>query len=161
MISFQSSPSANPVLGSQDFGEWHFVHLSLLQEIPPFVRRIAEEMASLGYPDRDIFGVRLALEECLVNSIRHGHLCDPEKVVLIRFSVTDERVLLSIEDEGPGFDPSSIPDPTASENLGNPNGRGLFLMKKFMTWVHFNEPGNCVTLCKCRSEKPARAEVSA
>ena len=56
-----------------------------------------------------------------------------------------------VEDEGPGFDPGRVPDPTLPENPDRPGGRGLPLMRHFMTWVRFSRPGNRVTLCKYRS----------
>lgn len=108
-------------------------------------------MASLGFSEKDIFGMRLAFEEALVNSVKHGHRYDPTKKVEIRYRVCHEHALVQVEDQGPGFDPAGIPDPTASENWERPCGRGLLLMRFYMTWIRYNERGNCVTLCKCPS----------
>ena len=58
---------------------------------------------------------------------------------------------LTVEDDGPGFDPYQVDDPLDPENLTRPCGRGLFLMRHYMTWIHFNERGNAVLLCKCRT----------
>ena len=57
------------------------------------------------------------------------------------------------EDEGPGFDPHQVPDPLAPENLEKSSGRGLLLMRTYMTWIRYNECGNQVTLCKQRSSE--------
>ena len=57
----------------------------------------------------------------------------------------------TIRDQGPGFDPSSLPDPTAPENVGKVNGRGMFLIRTFMDEVRFNESGNEVTMIKRRT----------
>jgi serine/threonine-protein kinase RsbW len=108
-------------------------------------------MSALDYADRDIFGVRLALEEALVNALKHGHRCDPSKVARVRYQVTDERVLLEVEDEGPGFDPAAVPDPLTADGLGRPSGRGLLLMRHYLSWVRYNRRGNRVTLCRRRS----------
>jgi anti-sigma regulatory factor (Ser/Thr protein kinase) len=55
-----------------------------------------------------------------------------------------------VQDEGPGFDPSTLPDPTLPSNVGQTNGRGLFLIRTFMDEVTFNETGNVVTMIKHR-----------
>lgn len=71
-------------------------------------RILAEVLRSLetaGFSDREQFGVRLALEEAIMNAIRHGHRYDRRKQVHLRYQVTPERLLVDVEDEGPGFDP--------------------------------------------------------
>jgi serine/threonine-protein kinase RsbW len=113
-------------------------------------------MAGLGFPDKDVFGVRLALEEALVNSVKHGHRYDPTKRVLLRYKVVPEYALAEVEDQGPGFDPHQVPDPTAEGGLERPCGRGLLLMRAYASWVRHNERGNCVTLCKYPSAPPAQ-----
>jgi serine/threonine-protein kinase RsbW len=65
--------------------------------------------------------------------------------------VTAERVLAEVEDEGPGVDPKSVPDPRDPENLERPGGRGLLLMRHYMSSVHYSGRGNVVTLCQYRS----------
>lgn len=89
---------------------------------------------------------RVGLTEALSNAMLYGNCRDPEKRV--RVEVTMERGALHarVTDQGPGFDPASIPDPTSPENLLKPGGRGLFLMRKLMDEVMFNEQGNSVTL---------------
>ena len=111
-------------------------------------------MEQLDYPMRDVFGVRLALEEALVNAIKHGNGMDPNKKVHIECRVSRERVWIRIRDEGEGFDLNALPDPTLEENLEKPSGRGVLLMREFMTNVEYNDRGNCVTLEKHR-EPPA------
>jgi serine/threonine-protein kinase RsbW len=112
---------------------------------------ILARMQEAGFTEKDIFSMRLALEEAIVNAIRHGNSGDPAKSVLVRYRVTQQEVVTEIEDEGPGFDPDNIPDPLASENLERPTGRGLFLIRYYMTSVTFNERGNCVVLRKERT----------
>jgi serine/threonine-protein kinase RsbW len=119
-------------------------------DLPRVLDPVAAAMAGLAYPRRDILGVRLALEEALANALKHGHRGDPAKAARVRYRVTANEVTAEVADEGPGFDPGRVADPRAEENLGRPCGRGLLLMRHYMTWVRFNDRGNAVTLCKCR-----------
>jgi serine/threonine-protein kinase RsbW len=112
--------------------------------------RIVSLLEQLNYPLRDVFGVRLALEEALVNAIKHGNQMDPTKTVQIECRVNHERVWVRIQDEGRGFDINALPDPTLEENLEKPSGRGVLLMREFMTKVEYNDKGNCVILEKRR-----------
>jgi serine/threonine-protein kinase RsbW len=117
----------------------------------PVLDIVAAEMAAAGYPEQDRIGFRLALEEALVNAIRHGNRGDPSRRVRVRLQVGPDRVLAEVEDEGEGFGPARVPDPRAPENLGRPGGRGLQLMRHYTSWLRYNRLGNCVTLCKERS----------
>lgn len=103
--------------------------------------------------DKSIFHVRLALEEALMNAIKHGNQGDPDKPVTIQYqleSAPGHQVYLQvvIADQGPGFDYQGLPDPTLPENLSKPSGRGVLLMKAFMDNVHYNQVGNTVTMIK-------------
>ncbi len=104
------------------------------------------------YSPRDLFGIRLALEEAVVNAIRHGNRCDPLKRVHIEGEVCPQRVFIEVTDEGPGFNPAAVPDPTDDENLDKPSGRGIMLMRSFMTSVEYSDSGNRVTLLKLRHQ---------
>jgi serine/threonine-protein kinase RsbW len=128
--------------------DWNHSCLSTLGAIIPCVAEVTEAMAALGYSPEDVFGVRLALEEALVNAVRHGNRNDPAKRVEVRHSVTRDRVLLEVEDQGRGFDPLRVPDPTAPGNLERPGGRGLLLIHAYTSWVRYSERGNAITLCK-------------
>jgi serine/threonine-protein kinase RsbW len=108
-------------------------------------------MAAAGYPDRDLFAVRLALAEAISNAIRHGHRGDRTRPVRVRHHVDARRVLVEVEDQGEGFDPGQVPDPRAPGCRERCGGRGLFLMRAYLDGVRYNRPGNCVTLCKYRS----------
>jgi serine/threonine-protein kinase RsbW len=98
--------------------------------------------------ERDLFGIKLALEEALVNAIKHGNQMDRSRQVHIAYRVSPERFDIHIRDEGPGFDPADVPDPTAVENLERPCGRGLWLMRHYMTEVAFRGRGNDVQMSK-------------
>ncbi|WP_417847738.1 ATP-binding protein [Thalassoglobus sp.] len=113
--------------------------------------RILTQLEQVGFTDRDLFGVKLALEEGIVNAIKHGNGMDPNKNVFVKCEYDGELVRVIIEDEGPGFDINDVPDPTDDDNLEKPSGRGLMLMKAFMTNIEYNDSGNRVTLEKKRT----------
>jgi serine/threonine-protein kinase RsbW len=129
-----------------------FCRLHRPAELWPFRDAIEGRMRILGYPGKDIFAVLLALEEAVANAFRHGNGGDPARTILCRFLVTATEVLLEVEDQGSGFDPDQVPHPLQEGRLDRPGGRGLFLMRAYMTWVSYNRAGNRVTLGKQRSE---------
>ena len=102
------------------------------------------------FGEHEIFAIKLALEEALVNAIKHGNQLDRSKSVQIAYRILPDRFEINITDQGSGFDPCDVPDPTAVENLERPCGRGLLLMRHYMTEVNFVPPGNKLTMCKIR-----------
>lgn len=112
--------------------------------------RVIGLMERMGFPARDVFGMRLALEEAVVNAMKHGNGLDPAKQVHIHCEITRELARVRVSDEGPGFDPGDVPDPTEEDNLEKPSGRGLMLMRAFMSLIEYNDSGNQVTLEKRR-----------
>ncbi len=100
------------------------------------------------FREEAVFGIRLSLDEAVTNAIRHGNQRDPSKHVTVEYRITAEVCRVTICDEGSGFHPEDVPDPTLAENLCRPHGRGVMLMKAYMTEVSFNKEGNCVTLVK-------------
>lgn len=95
-----------------------------------------------GWDDAAVFAVRLSLEEALTNAYRHGNRDDPAKCVRVFYSIGPMRVSIAIEDEGTGFDPGAVPDPTNDANLEIPSGRGIMLIRAYMSSVGFVPPGN-------------------
>lgn len=116
---------------------------------------VQEQIISLvtewGYSSRDVFSVKIGLEEAIVNAVKHGNGLDPDKSVRISCDINDERVRIIIEDEGEGFDPNDVPDPTDFENLEKSSGRGLMLMRHYLNLVEYNARGNQVTMEKQKS----------
>jgi serine/threonine-protein kinase RsbW len=112
---------------------------------------LLEQLGAHGWPPADVFAVHLAVEEAIVNAIVHGNKLDPAKKVHVACEVSGDRVLVSIADEGSGFNPATIPDCTADDRLEAPGGRGVMLMKSFMTRIDYNAKGNAVELEKRRS----------
>ena len=90
------------------------------------------------------FNVRVALAEALANAILYGNAQDPAKCVTVRVAFGPDRVEAEVTDQGQGFDPESVPDCTLPERIQSEDGRGLFLIRRLMDEVRFNEKGNSV-----------------
>ena len=103
---------------------------------------VAAALAARGYEEGAMFAIRLALEEGIVNAFRHGNRSDPKKVVFFRAEIDAHEAMFEIEDQGPGFDPRTIPDPTDEDNIEIPSGRGVMLIKAYMSEVEYLKPGN-------------------
>lgn len=114
---------------------------------------LLEQLAAHEWPEHDVHGVHLAIEEALVNAIRHGNRSDVEKRVFVNCKLSPERFWIQIRDEGAGFKPEDVPDPTDPEHIEIPSGRGIMLMRAFMSHVAYNDVGNCVVMEKRRVTK--------
>ena len=90
--------------------------------------------------------LRVGLSEALANAMLYGNGRDPAKRVRIEVRCSTSEIVACVTDEGEGFDPSLVPDPTTPECITKPCGRGLFLMRKLLDEVRFNDRGNSVTL---------------
>lgn len=123
------------------------------------IELVVHKLAANHWTAGDVFGVQLALEEALSNAIRHGNGSDVRKRVRFDCRLSPARFFAQIEDEGPGFDPDALADPTHDDNLDLPSGRGILLMRNFMTRLEFNEAGNLVVMERVRGaaedESPA------
>jgi len=115
------------------------------------LREILQKLRSQQWSGSDLFAVQLATEEALVNAVSHGNRNQPDKQLRIGCRLSPRRVQIEVADEGEGFDPQQVPDPTRPDRLELPGGRGLMLMRAFMTEVRFNQRGNCVMLEKRKS----------
>jgi serine/threonine-protein kinase RsbW len=124
---------------------------SLAASLPVF-EKIEDWMRVLGYSHRDLVAVILSLREAVSNAVRHGHRGDPDKHFRVKYLVTQDEVLVEVEDEGLGFKPEQTPDALAGWEEQQPRGRGLFLMRSYATWLSFNPTGNRVTMCRRRTE---------
>lgn len=100
--------------------------------------------------------LRVALAEALSNAMLYGNGADESKRVRVELTVTAQAIITRVTDEGPGFNYEDVPDPTTPESLLKPDGRGIFLMRKLLDEVSFNERGNSVTLLLKRD--PVRRE---
>ncbi len=111
-------------------------------------QRILDEAEAYNYSDVNRFAIKLALEEAITNAIRHGNRNDPTKHITVRYRITPDEAVIWLSDEGSGFDPEVVPDPTLDENLNKPNGRGIMLMRAYMDEVSFGKCGSQVRLVK-------------
>ena len=112
---------------------------------------IEDALTAGGFPEQDVFAVKMAVEEALVNAIKHGNQMDAAKSVAVAYAVDAVGFEVRIADDGPGFDPEDVPDPTAPENLERPCGRGLLLIRFYMSEVEYLGRGNVVRMAKVRS----------
>jgi serine/threonine-protein kinase RsbW len=146
-----------------DAGQGHLLDVVIPSD-PMEARRVQDDIANYlqqhQFGERDIFSIKLALEEAIINAIKHGNQMDRSKKVRIRYAVEAERFTILIADEGKGFDPTDVPDPIAVENLERPCGRGLLLMRHYMTDVAFHPPGNIVWMSKVRGSCSCNGHTS-
>jgi serine/threonine-protein kinase RsbW len=100
---------------------------------------------------RTAFRLRVLLAEALTNSILFGAEGNPARSVRVGAELTERGIRLEVTDDGTGFDPAEVPDPTAPGALGRPIGRGLFLIRNLADRVEFNEQGNTIWMTLPRS----------
>jgi serine/threonine-protein kinase RsbW len=96
---------------------------------------------------------RVGVAEALANAMIYGNGSDPSKRVRVEVELDPERINIRVVDEGKGFDPTDVPDPTLPEHLEATGGRGLFLIRSLMDEVDFNECGNCIRLTLYREKQ--------
>jgi len=111
-------------------------------------QQILARVARCGYSLDAAFAIKLALQEAVTNAIKHGNRNDPSKHLTLRFTVSPEKTVIAVADEGEGFHVEKVPDPTTDENLECPPGRGIMLMRAYMNHVSYNDKGTEVTLVK-------------
>lgn len=121
----------------------------------PLVFRVMKLLRDHDYlPDYGYHMAEVSLEEALCNAIIHGNRLDPTKTVKVQVFGDGTRFGIAIEDEGNGFRPEDVPDPTDPENLYREHGRGILLMNHYMDSVEYNQRGNRVCLVRDRQTEP-------
>jgi serine/threonine-protein kinase RsbW len=124
-----------------------------------FVDLVASETksvtAKMGFDEDDASWIELAVHEAVINAITHGNKNADDKQVDVRFVTEQDTLIVYVRDYGEGFDPSTLPDPTNSDNLLNPSGRGIFYMRTFMDEVEYSihSEGGSVVRMKKRKQK--------
>ncbi len=126
----------------------------LILELPNDIRSIENAVdyvmrhcsTCCDYARRFNLNFRVGLTEALSNAMLYGNDSDPQKHVRIEVAVRVQEVAVRVTDEGAGFDPAAVPDPTLPDNISKTGGRGIFLMRSLMDEVRFNDRGNSVTL---------------
>jgi serine/threonine-protein kinase RsbW len=111
------------------------------------IENAVDEMTGAIGINQDNYGkILVATLEAVNNAIKHGNKDNPQKLVDVEIEYTKDEINITVSDEGEGFNPAKIPDPTLPENIEELSGRGVFLMKKLSDSIKFNEKGNSVTM---------------
>ncbi len=118
---------------------------------PEVVGQLLAALEKFDWCEDDRFAIRMAIEEALINAIKHGNESNPDKPVHVVMRFSDTRFYARITDQGVGFDPDCVCDPTADENVDKPCGRGVMLMRNFVDSVSYNSAGNEVEMTKQRT----------
>ena len=126
--------------------------------LPSHIEAVADAAAAVtdfirncGVSDELSFGIEMAVRESVTNAMVHGNQEDESKSVEVIFNCHDDELEIEVRDQGEGFDPGSVPDPTNAENLLKTSGRGIFLMRTFMDeieWRNRPEGGTAVRMTK-------------
>jgi serine/threonine-protein kinase RsbW len=111
---------------------------SRIEAVNEAATAVCEFMSRLGIGEDVAFGVDMAVREAVTNAVVHGNKLNHAKVVEIRLRNTPEVFEISVHDQGSGFNPNEVPDPTKDENLLKTSGRGIFFMRNFMDNVEWS-----------------------
>jgi len=114
----------------------------------------AQCCALVGFDEEAVHYMSVAVRESVVNAIKHGNKQDEAKRVAVQFTIHDRALEVQIRDQGPGFDPSGVPDPLAPENLLKAYGRGIFFMRQFMDEVTHSFPPKGGTVVRMLKRVP-------
>ena len=107
----------------------------ILPEIEEFIN---DKISGLDLEEDTINNIEMAVAEAAANSILHGNKNDPNKSVIIKVNITNELLVLTFCDEGKGFNPDQVPDPTIPENILKGSGRGIHIMKSLVDELKYN-----------------------
>ena len=126
--------------------------------LPSHIEAVADAAAAVtdfirncGVSEELSFGIEMAVRESVTNAMVHGNQEDESKSVEVVFNCHDNELEIEVRDQGEGFDPANVPDPTNAENLLKTSGRGIFLMRTFMDeieWRNRPEGGTSVRMTK-------------
>lgn len=120
--------------------------------------------AGAGFDEGERHRIAMAVREITVNAVMHGNVYDRSKKVVVEFDISHDDFVVSVRDQGRGFDLAGLSDPLSPENLLRQSGRGIFLARAFMDQVdvQFSQSGTAVRMIKHRhnhssAEAPARS----
>ena len=135
----------------------HLVLGSRFEHIEIAERTLLDLVAQADCNHDEQYWIVTALREAIANAVRHGNREQPERKVRVDYRIEGRTVTIRVEDEGDGFDPGQIPDPTREENLLRPSGRGIFYMRQFMNSVEFCQtPEGGTAVVMVRQLQPTR-----
>jgi serine/threonine-protein kinase RsbW len=126
---------------------------SRIETVATAAAAVAEFIGRSGMSEDAAFGIDMAVREAVTNAVLHGNRQDENKTVDIVLKSSPDAVEISVHDQGPGFNPEEVPDPTVTENIMKTSGRGIFFMRTFMDevdWLIRPEGGTTVRMLKRR-----------
>jgi serine/threonine-protein kinase RsbW len=124
---------------------------SHIEAVADAAAAVTDFMRNCGVSEELSFGIEMAVRESVTNAMVHGNQEDESKSVEVIFNCHDNELEIEVRDQGEGFDPAKVPDPTNAENLLKTSGRGIFLMRTFMDeieWRNRPEGGTAVRMTK-------------
>jgi serine/threonine-protein kinase RsbW len=126
---------------------------SRIETVATAAAAVAEFLSRSGISEDSAFGIDMAVREAVTNAVLHGNRQDDNKTVDVTLKSSPDAVEISVHDQGVGFNPEDVPDPTAEENILKASGRGIFFMRNFMdevSWLIRPEGGTTVRMLKRR-----------
>lgn len=118
-------------------------HPKNIAEVEPYVTQVVQKYEI----NQELYGnMLITLTEAVSNAIIHGNSAKAAKKVFVSTNCSNQKISFTVQDEGSGFNPDTLPDPTAPENILTPGGRGVFLMRQLSDAVTFSDDGRLVTL---------------
>jgi len=121
---------------------------SRLEVIPELVHAAVEEIGQSSLDDKQVHDITLSLEEALVNAVKHGNKSNQDLSVRLDIQTQGDTLVMTVADQGEGFDFSRVANPTQPENLGKLSGRGIFLIRHLMDEVEFFDRGRKIRMIK-------------
>ncbi|HTG91208.1 MAG TPA: ATP-binding protein [Pyrinomonadaceae bacterium] len=120
---------------------------SRIETVAKAANAVADFVSRSGISEEAAFGIDMAVREAVTNAVLHGNEQDEQKAVELTLKSSPEAVEISVHDQGQGFNPEEVPDPTESENILKTSGRGIFFMRTFMDEVTWSiRPGGGTTV---------------
>jgi serine/threonine-protein kinase RsbW len=124
---------------------------SHIEAVADAAAAVADFVHNCGVGEEAAFGIDIAAREAVTNAIVHGNKEDEAKTVELTLNCLEHELEIEVKDQGEGFDPTSVPDPTDPANILKTSGRGIFLMRTFMDDVQWSmrpEGGTTVRMVK-------------
>jgi len=120
---------------------------SRIETVAKAANAVADFVSRSGISEEAAFGIDMAVREAVTNAVVHGNAQDEQKAVELTLKSSPEAVEITVHDQGQGFSPEEVPDPTAEENILKTSGRGIFFMRTFMDEVTWSiRPGGGTTV---------------
>ncbi len=127
--------------------ETRSVSFPSVKENVALVEKFVDEICQFyNIGDEHYGNILVALTEAVSNAIYHGNRLNPEKAVRFFYETKENNLCFTVQDEGGGYNPENLPDPTDPENIETPNGRGVFLMRRLTDDIKFHDDGRRVEL---------------